>query len=109
MTEAAVGLDPFAVAHDRSFGQAGGARGVNQEARVLHLHFGAVGQVIAGLAARQLHQIGPTVGGLAGVLQAVLIGYPVTRCLRVVELLGNLAEGSEQFFADQHKTRFHQI
>ncbi len=97
------------MAHDRGLGQAGGAGGVDQETGILHADAQAVRWVVLRLAAAQLHEIGPAARRPPRIDQAVLIGHPVAASMRVVQVLGDFLEGSEQLVADHQEARFDQI
>ncbi len=109
MAEAAVGLDPLAVAHDRGFRQAGGAGGVDVEAGVLEPHPAGVLEVLRGLSLGQAHQVAPAHRRRAGIAEGVAVVDPVAMAGVAEHLLADFLEHLAQLFADHEVAGLHQV
>ncbi|VTM09615.1 Uncharacterised protein [Pseudomonas aeruginosa] len=109
MAEAAIGLDPLAVAHDRSLRQAGGAGGVDVEAGILEPHPAGILEVFRGLSLGQAHQVAPAHRRRAGIAEGIAVVDPVAVAGVAEHVLADFLEHFAQFLADHEVTGLHQV
>ncbi|MDT4838011.1 hypothetical protein FQZ97_717550 [compost metagenome] len=108
VAEAAIGLDPFAVAEDGGLGQARGAGGVDVEAGVLEAYLAGLRRILDGVAEGNAHQVLPAGRGVTGGGQAVTVGDPVA-VSGILQLAADFLEGTPQLVAHHEVTGLDQV